>query len=1342
MAGSELVIKIKKREDSDILQLIPPNKLASDLPRVLIQNHVHWLNLSTRSIEIRPFSSLWRSSNDNWRIQFEPLGGHSMTNGQSFLFDIRSPTWQMLSKLLQPLQDSQDLVVTQDDHSTVSVELPRCGLSFFINSDGELESRHPRGMVYDKDQSIGTLFGLVNKLVLRPKDNLAEGLVQRQVLIPEGKVRYCSHDHHVEVTVCIKGPANRSISYQTFRIDTDLGRLVGHSRLTSNLYRAYLHALCSNPCSVDPLTGKTGTEEALTILRSAAVRSFLKFDKRAARLLECIASLTTERVWYPLHLRCMQTVHWTDLPSASQHHDLYLACLSIKIFQKTLRDFHEGASTLAASETFPTRNNHLLRRIGLRAVLLDPPEFRNAPDEDHDDTYEARDILQTSSDEARAYGIACAVSSWSPTMPRVTNIRQFLESWGQQLEGATTQTVSLQYSREWLSLEPRLIWLSLYDACRNCRRDGHHNQLLFTLPAMAYASPGLEEVALTLLSFATVSQFEDVSPPLYAAYRLVDGYEPSSTKLHGCITSNATRYRDSPESSSQDYGHRLQRDSGTLHDRTMARWPCRTPPPLHYFLNTSLYNIERLSSDVGQLLESCYQNQELKQHLDRVQQILDQGHTVSRQSSVYSFVPSSPSSLPSNQHLALLEHLFRRQPPIASLTLHLVTASTGSCTAGSEELGRLVDDFRRHGKNSFHAKYADDLHLSKNHLVNDRVTFSPGSLARCTDLLKAHYDRCRLAYAEDLLVLADRFTPQTRSERAVSESGQWPRITVRDLLGCLASKSNVAVPPDWRDYLMSFTKLALEYQRSRRLLLLATNGQLEDLCKEMENTGCIGWDAESHPDWLLIQVGSLLGYHATYMDPYFFMIQLEGNFLIRRIQTNVAFEMISPQSGKNTTLQLHMGEGKSSVIVPMTASELADGQKLVRVVVPKALTVQMFHILVDRLGGLTNRRIYHLPFSRSLQINHEVLYNILRECTLERGILVVQPDHILSLKLLSVEKQLQGGQGEDASRLLQTQRWLHSHARDILDESDEILHVRNQLVYTIDSQRPLEGFPYRWTTAQQILTLVRKHAAALHSRFPLKVEYEDRKHGAFPHIRLLHPDAGSELVHLIAQDIMGGQLADLNLTQASQDVKDTFHIFITLTDVKESDVQMVQEYSRGTSMWMRILHLRGLLASGILSFALTERRWRVGFGLAPSRTMLAVPYRAKDVPAPRAEFGHPDVAVVLTCLSYYYQGLDQNQLMTCFELLLQLDNPDLEYELWVRDWPTAPEYLRQVSGINIKSLEQWNEYLLPVFSCNQATIDFYLSRVVFPKEAKEFLFKLSSSGWDLAEERTHMTTGK
>ena len=114
-------------------------------------------------------------------------------------------------------------------------------------------------------------------------------------------------------------------------------------------------------------------------------------------------------------------------------------------------------------------------------------------------------------------------------------------------------------------------------------------------------------------------------------------------------------------------------------------------------------------------------------------------------------------------------------------------------------------------------------------------------------------------------------------------------------------------------------------------------------------------------------------------------------------------------------MQVNMGEGKSSVIIPIAAVALADGKQLVRVIVPKSLTVQMFKSLVALLGGLVNRPVYHLPFSRfpeydsgSRVISPQIddLHKLMSQCMAERGILLVQPEHVVSLKLMSVEEQI------------------------------------------------------------------------------------------------------------------------------------------------------------------------------------------------------------------------------------------------------------------------------------------------------------------------------------------------
>jgi hypothetical protein len=217
--------------------------------------------------------------------------------------------------------------------------------------------------------------------------------------------------------------------------------------------------------------------------------------------------------------------------------------------------------------------------------------------------------------------------------------------------------------------------------------------------------------------------------------------------------------------------------------------------------------------------------------------------------------------------------------------------------------------------------------------------------------------------------------------------------------------------------------------------------------------------------------------------------------------------MIMPRLGSNTVLQLNMGEGKSSVIVPLVAVALADLRKLVRIIVLEPLAGQMFHLLVERISGLTDRRIFYLPFSRDVQMDVQQIQHIRRlfeECVRVQGVLVAQPKHILSFQLRVIDRMLSSGPRLDnvAQELQKVQTWLTSTSRDVLDESDELLHVRYQLIYTMDEQRPLDNGPDRWTITQNVFDLVRRHAEELHIKFPEEVELLNR---GLNHVKEISP---------------------------------------------------------------------------------------------------------------------------------------------------------------------------------------------------------------------------------------------
>lgn len=316
-----------------------------------------------------------------------------------------------------------------------------------------------------------------------------------------------------------------------------------------------------------------------------------------------------------------------------------------------------------------------------------------------------------------------------------------------------------------------------------------------------------------------------------------------------------------------------------------------------------------------------------------------------------------------------------------------------------------------------------------------------------------------------------------------------------------------------------------------------------------------------------------------------------------------------------------MGEGKSHVIVPLVAAALADSHKLVRVVVLKPLSGQMFHSLVERLSGLTNRRIFYLPFSRYVKMEVRQIQrirNLFEECARVQGVLVAQPEHVLSFRLMVIDRMISSGSplNEVAQKLNEMQKWLMSISRNILDESDELLHVRSQLIYTMDEQQRLDDAPDRWITTQRILDLVRGHMKKLQERFPEEVEHPKAAktvEGAFSHARLLGPSSAQALVSLIAEDVVGGAVDSLNFVGlgAQPSLHSDVLCFIKNQAIDDRTYHTIEEAYKGSGLWKGLLLLRGLLAHGILVHVLSQQRWRVDYGLDPKRSLPAVPYRAK-----------------------------------------------------------------------------------------------------------------------------------
>ncbi|KAI9432103.1 hypothetical protein H4582DRAFT_1821614 [Lactarius indigo] len=1353
----DLILQARLPEDSRLLQLVPRGVFVGDFPKPFVDDYVHWLDLGTGEVEFRPVESSWTPDPSNWRLSIltdhprflsRKISGGSATTVD--LIDTRSSTFQMVSRLLSVLESPEHIVITCTNRA-LEASLNRLRLVFFVNQNSELECRSTPGYVVDDFQSSGTMFGLKNQLVLRPSKGSPE--MSRRVIIPQGDVEFGLNGDFTSVS--INTGAARHVHWHEYTIDTDLGRLTGNVSLRSKLYQCYLHALTSH-CLPDPLLGHTGTEESLNMLQSAAFLSFQRLSKDDAKFLDLLSDLTPSRVYYPPHLQSMITVEWNDLPVLSQHHDFHATVLSILDHARAVEALYDKP----ADFDIRRRDDSLLNRAASRNRVYYPHDLQSSRYSSssipEDTIYASRDVADAGSAEHAAYQTSWSVWNAQPCLPhKWFKLWDEMQSW--RSIGPAQEHISLRYSRYWFSVNAAKDWLGIYDICQEALyRDPQESKikLAFSLSSASFSSSDSADIVPLVLIFATDQRLRGLTRPSIPHYLLSDGTNPDRARLLNMIYYfrrpihqtpaqslgvQATDWERAAEERNREYFRIIHHEEQLAAQSIVEQWPRR-----HYDLPQQWFDTQGCRERVESYLQSVSQNIDFRAHINNLQTIISSRYGPSIPPEVpYVFSPHfsarpPKASSPSLREVLMSRANFSRPPtreqPSSSCaipsTIATIATESNSLPTGEDGLGSLIQELRN-SREPLLQLYGDDLNKSYGDLLRKRASFLVQRSVPPKEALLRYRDLCSEKKDAIFSELSKALAPSQKLEYVVGISGLWPRITPRSILRELSRDRVHTLADQWKLLIISYAVAFLKYQQSQRLFELFLKSRDEELLREAQ-TSCEDVAAAPicSPDWLLIQI--------------------DANFLARQLQLDIAQEMIFPSCQRSASFQLNMGEGKSSVIVPLVAATLADGSRLARIVTLKPLSNQMFQLLLGRLSGLADRRIFYVPFSRNLRMDISMVQRIsalYRQCAAGGGILVVQPEHLLSQKLMCIDTLMTSyddpKKSPIATELNVLQDWLANGSRDVLDESDEILHARYQLVYTAGEQMPVEDHPNRWSTTQQVFGLLQKHAAQLHSSFPQMFELDQVEKG-FPTMRVLDRKVSREISSLIAKDALEGALSTLSLAVLSPSIQEATRLFITQKEVSVEDRMLVHSRCAGTTLWSGILLLRGLLVEGegVLAYVLKERRWRVDYGLDPSRTLLAVPYRAKDVPSLRAEFGHPDVAIALTCLSYYYGGLTKEQVLQCFGLLNKLDNPNMEYDQWVKYGQDIPNSLRQINGVNTDDNAQVDEHLVPLFSRNTRIIDFYLSQVVFPRAAKEFPHKLSTSAWDLVvEDKSNVITG-
>lgn len=119
--------------------------------------------------------------------------------------------------------------------------------------------------------------------------------------------------------------------------------------------------------------------------------------------------------------------------------------------------------------------------------------------------------------------------------------------------------------------------------------------------------------------------------------------------------------------------------------------------------------------------------------------------------------------------------------------------------------------------------------------------------------------------------------------------------------------------------------------------------------------------------------------------------------------------------------------------------------------------------------------------------------------------------------------------------------------------------------------------------------------------------------GAFPRVRILHDDAGKSLLSKVAKTICRAGMPFVPMWTFTKIEKEVVLEYLTNLQISKSRAAILESKVLATeSTKMSLLLLRGLFAAGVLEFVFAKKRWRVSYGLDLTRSMLAVPYHAKD----------------------------------------------------------------------------------------------------------------------------------
>jgi len=938
---------IRADQKGELIEFIPSGVFGSDLPRPLVENCYHWLHVYKGHVEIRQ-QSPWRFKPMNWWVRWDHGGGfyHAVRRfqepTQTTLLESGSDLFKTIAQIFTHFEHPSQILVfashrdrvteSSDSDGRVTVELKRMELSFHINNEGLLQSSR-LGAIISPIQDAGTWYGLQSKIVIQSVANHR----QKSVLVLLGDFRVSKDGPHVTVDI----EMGRG-EYLKFAINDVLGRIDCAPEPRLLYIKALLHAYTSHIVA-DPLTRRTGTEEALYLLQTGAYQPWSPLPSDLIAKLKDVADLSPKRGYYPKDTKVMETIVWRPECTVSMQDDRYTTVVA-SILRKSanLSQFFSDCEVQEAIKLEPDVI-HLAARAIVRSNVNDRKKSGH-----WDVVYTARDDRKSSKDRLNSFEVSKLLLDWEPTCSLEATLITLLHD--APVVGGYDKCYRKCLLTDHLAVDIKAEWGALAQKSLQCNVDDRFS-LMFLLATIAFSSDVDLNLLRVLIAFAMIPAIRAIPAPSHAAYFhfRADGAPPMSylislmEKSRMPFSETGFKKRAQLVKAESLHGPNVDESCEALARSILKQWPSSEIETQKLIaINPTYLDVDWALADVVPEWTRLTRNHELSLYLEQVQEVLYRVTIGRVEVDINNKVTPKAKLLPlslystrsrKNDDLSLSDLL---KAPIVSIQVpkemrpRAVGSYAGALTMRSGNIAHHPGKI-----NNFMGNYQDkrapihpraskqqpqEIGMLRNIVANFK---DPSSFVQCryakemdasiaalekhiayaqktSDSLHSRITGGEITSAKQIAANAVehvRYSLQSHHPQArwLQLVDTWPRMTNVELLTELRATSGTTFGAGTKEAIVAFGVAISRLQQIHRIQDAQKRQKEQQERDEWANSGHSNWNPVNFPDWLLLEI--------------------DGDILIREEQVQVALATVSPQSDQNSVLQLLMGKGKTSCIL-------------------------------------------------------------------------------------------------------------------------------------------------------------------------------------------------------------------------------------------------------------------------------------------------------------------------------------------------------------------------------------------------------------------------------------------